>query len=139
MMPPAVFAYFRVLPGVIPLCGGLQIKDMAVKATGAYRHCRPCAGDGRHTTYAESEAESESERWNGSFRRTALGREVEERLRAIAGADVTPSMSGRMEDVAVEMEEEQYREWVAQVEPGVLITLFSLPYGKNDLRRIRFR
>ncbi|CAA6659341.1 unnamed protein product [Spirodela intermedia] len=113
-----------------------QIKDMAVKATGAYRHCRPCAGDGRHTSYAESEAASESERWNGSCRRTVLGREVEERLRAISGADVTPSMSGRMEDLAMEMEE--YREWVAQVEPGVLITLFSLPYGKNDLRRIRF-
>ena len=45
------------------------------------------------------------------------------------------SFSDRLEDVV----EEQYGEWVAQVEPGVLITLFSLPYGKNDLRRIRFR
>ncbi|CAA6674514.1 unnamed protein product [Spirodela intermedia] len=113
------------------LAGGPSTRQ-AIKALTS----QACAGDGRHTSYAESEAASESERWNGSCRRTVLGREVEERLRAISGADVTPSMSGRMEDLAMEMEE--YREWVAQVEPGVLITLFSLPYGKNDLRRIRF-
>jgi len=31
------------------------------------------------------------------------------------------------------------REWVAQVEPGVLITFVSLAQGGNDLKRIRFR
>jgi hypothetical protein len=31
------------------------------------------------------------------------------------------------------------KEWVAQVEPGVLITFVSLPQGGNDLKRIRFR
>lgn len=29
-------------------------------------------------------------------------------------------------------------EWVAQVEPGVMITLVALPGGSNDLKRIRF-
>ena len=31
------------------------------------------------------------------------------------------------------------KEWVAQVEPGVLITFVSLAQGGNDLKRIRFR
>ena len=30
-------------------------------------------------------------------------------------------------------------EWVVQDEPGVYITLSSLPGGSNELRRIRFR
>ncbi|KAF2304078.1 hypothetical protein GH714_026908 [Hevea brasiliensis] len=30
------------------------------------------------------------------------------------------------------------KEWVAQVEPGVLITFVYLPRGGNDLKRIRF-
>jgi hypothetical protein len=37
------------------------------------------------------------------------------------------------------MEEDEPKEWVAQVEPGVLITFVSLPDGGNDLKRIRFR
>jgi len=37
------------------------------------------------------------------------------------------------------LEEEEGKEWVAQVEPGVLITFVSLPRGGNDLKRIRFR
>ncbi|KAJ0007150.1 hypothetical protein Pint_29055 [Pistacia integerrima] len=36
------------------------------------------------------------------------------------------------------MEEDEPKEWVAQVEPGVLITFVSLPQGGNDLKRIRF-
>jgi hypothetical protein len=35
--------------------------------------------------------------------------------------------------------EDNAKEWVAQVEPGVLITFVSLPHGGNDLKRIRFR
>ncbi|KAH7565556.1 hypothetical protein JRO89_XS09G0226700 [Xanthoceras sorbifolium] len=36
------------------------------------------------------------------------------------------------------MEEDEPKEWIAQVEPGVLITFVSLPQGGNDLKRIRF-
>ena len=36
-------------------------------------------------------------------------------------------------------DEEEPKEWVAQVEPGVLITFVSLPRGGNHLKRIRFR
>ncbi|KAL6008570.1 hypothetical protein ACLOJK_034083 [Asimina triloba] len=40
-------------------------------------------------------------------------------------------------EVVVEVEEEA-KEWIAQVEPGVQITFLSLPQGGNDLKRIRF-
>ncbi|XP_002984996.2 protein Brevis radix-like 1 [Selaginella moellendorffii] len=34
--------------------------------------------------------------------------------------------------------EETSQEWVAQVEPGVLITFIAMPNGENELKRIRF-
>lgn len=37
------------------------------------------------------------------------------------------------------VEDDEPKEWEAQVEPGVLITFVSLPQGGNDLKRIRFR
>ncbi|XP_051151703.1 protein Brevis radix-like 1 [Andrographis paniculata] len=38
----------------------------------------------------------------------------------------------------VTLEEDESKEWTAQVEPGVQITFVSLPRGGNDLKRIRF-
>ncbi|XP_052209518.1 protein BREVIS RADIX-like isoform X2 [Diospyros lotus] len=35
-------------------------------------------------------------------------------------------------------DQDEPKEWVAQVEPGVQITFVSLPHGGNDLKRIRF-
>lgn len=49
------------------------------------------------------------------------------------------SMRRRPEPAIVFVEESEPKEWVAQVEPGVLITFVSLPRGGNDLKRIRFR
>ncbi|KAF8401056.1 hypothetical protein HHK36_014359 [Tetracentron sinense] len=127
-----------------------QIKDMALKASGAYRHCKPCSGTSGHhqrQNYPESEAASASERFHGSYRRTGSssstprlwGKEMEARLKGLSSGEGTPpSMSGRAESV-VFMEEEEPKEWVAQVEPGVLITFVSLLQGGNDLKRIRFR
>lgn len=67
------------------------------------------------------------------------GKEMESRLKALSSAEGTPtSVSGRTESV-VFMEEDEPKEWVAQVEPGVLITFVSLPDGGNNLKRIRFR
>ncbi|KAK9144156.1 hypothetical protein Sjap_004059 [Stephania japonica] len=48
-----------------------------------------------------------------------------------------PSVSTRSCDVVLEDEDEP-KEWMAQVEPGVQITFVSLPQGGNDLKRIRF-
>ena len=64
---------------------------------------------------------------------------MEARLKGLSSGEGTPaSVSGRSESVAF-MEEDEPKEWVAQVEPGVLITFVSLPQGGNDLKRIRFR
>jgi hypothetical protein len=38
-----------------------------------------------------------------------------------------------------EVEEEESKEWISQVEPGVLINLVSVKGGGNELKRIRFR
>ncbi|PNT55051.1 hypothetical protein POPTR_001G170800v4 [Populus trichocarpa] len=126
-----------------------QIKDMAVKASGAYRNCKPCSGSSNNNSnrnYAESDAASDSARFHCSYRRTGSsnstprmwGKEMEARLKGLSGGEGTPaSVSGRTESVAF-MEEDEPKEWVAQVEPGVLIAFHSLPDGGNDLKRIRF-
>ncbi|GFQ00605.1 protein brevis radix-like 3 [Phtheirospermum japonicum] len=124
-----------------------QIKDMAVKASGAYKNCRPCSGSsGRDQgrAYADSDVGSVSERYYGSYRRAGSsnstprlrGKELEAKLKAFSSGLTTPaSVSGRTESVLF-MEEDEPKEWVAQVEPGVLITFVSLPQGGNDLKRI---
>ncbi|XP_050234978.1 protein Brevis radix-like 2 [Mercurialis annua] len=126
-----------------------QIKDMAIKASGAYKNCKPCSGSSNSNhngNYAESDATSESARFHCSYRRAGSssstprlwGKEMEARLKGLSSGEGTPaSVSGRTESV-VFMEEDESKEWVAQVEPGVLITFVSLPQGGNDLKRIRF-
>ncbi|KAL3825353.1 hypothetical protein ACJIZ3_021382 [Penstemon smallii] len=135
-----------------------QIKDMALKASGAYRHCTPCAAEpaaaqhqrngslGGGGSEADSVAPSEKFRW--SYRRTGSSssgstagrKELEARLKVISSGERTPaiSASGRRVDPVVFVEESEPKEWVAQIEPGVLITFVSLPRGGNDLKRIRF-
>lgn len=123
---------------------------MAIKASGAYKNCKPCSGSSDRNNgrdYADSEAGSVSGRYHFSYRRTGSsnsnpghwGREAEARLKALSSGETTPaSVSGRTESVVL-TEEDEPKEWVAQVEPGVLITFVSLPDGGNDLKRIRFR
>lgn len=148
----SVFFYFRYLNDLgietRQLC--FQIKDMAVKASGAYKHCKPCSGssnNNQNRNYADSETGSASERFHCSYRRTGSanstprvwGKEMEARLKGLSSGEGTPaSVSGRTESV-VFMDDDEPKEWVAQVEPGVLITFVSLPQGGNDLKRIRFR
>jgi hypothetical protein len=128
-----------------------QIKDMAVKASGAYKNCKPCSGSSngnKNKKYADSDMGSDSARFNWAYRRTGSasstprmwGKEMEARLKGISSGEGTPtSVSGRTESVVFMEEEDEPKEWVAQVEPGVLITFVSLPQGGNDLKRIRFR
>ncbi|MED6193002.1 Protein Brevis radix-like 4, variant 2 [Stylosanthes scabra] len=128
-----------------------QIKDMALKASGAYKHCAPCTAAGpagRHMrSNGESSPETESDRFRWSYRRTGSstrgwGKEMEARLKGISSSsgEGTPnSASGRrLDPVVLFVEENEPKEWVANVEPGVLITFVSLPRGGNDLKRIRF-
>ncbi|KVH92956.1 Brevis radix-like domain-containing protein [Cynara cardunculus var. scolymus] len=125
-----------------------QIKDMAIKASGAYKNCKPCSGSSNHNPtnggYADSEAGSGSDRFHCGYQRTCnstprvWGKEMEARLKGLSSGGSTPaSYSDRIESVKF-MEEDELKEWVAQVEPGVLITFHSLPQGGNDLKRIRF-
>ncbi|KAL0908370.1 hypothetical protein M5K25_022860 [Dendrobium thyrsiflorum] len=122
-----------------------QIKDMALKASGAYRHCKPCAGSTPGRRYEDSSVSaSGSERFLYSYRRAcAGGRSCGSTpvFRGLSSDEGTPLERGRTQlaaAVAASFMEEEPREWVAQVEPGVLITFLSLPLGGNDLKRIRF-
>ncbi|KAL0337236.1 UNVERIFIED_CONTAM: protein Brevis radix-like 4 [Sesamum calycinum] len=133
-----------------------MIKDMALKASGAYRHCAPCANQpaaqqrsSGSDDVGESDAALALDKFRWSYRRTGSSssnssstagrRELEARLKGISSGEGTPaSASGRRVDPVVFVEESEPKEWVAQVEPGVLITFVSLPRGGNDLKRIRF-
>ncbi|KAM0026657.1 putative brevis radix (BRX) domain, protein BREVIS RADIX [Helianthus debilis subsp. tardiflorus] len=123
-----------------------QIKDMAIK-------CNPCNGAAMTTPQQQLQKRNgdvESERFRWSYRRSGSknsssgrvwGKEMEARLKGISmgGGDVLcTSASGRRQVPVVLEEEKEPKEWVAQVEPGVLITFVSLPRGGNDLKRIRF-
>lgn len=139
-----------------------QIKGIALKASGAYK-CSPCShpGQGQPGIGPLHQSEPGPEKFKPAwpYRRTASvnsssssstprwGKEMEARLKGlsvgtVAGEVATPALSasasGRRPDPVVLMEESEPKEWVAQVEPGVLITFVSLPRGGNDLKRIRF-
>ncbi|XP_057969233.1 protein Brevis radix-like 4 [Malania oleifera] len=140
-----------------------QIKDMALKASGAYRHCAPCTGSSgrvqqkeyaglgsassgrvQHKEYAglgsvSSGSDWTSERFRWSYRRTGSSNSAATaRLKGLSSGEGTPSSASSRRDPIVFVEENEPKEWVAQVEPGVLITFVSLPGGGNDLKRIRF-
>lgn len=123
---------------------------MAVKASGAYKHCKPCSGgsnNNKNHNYANSDTGPVPESLHCAYRRAGSSNSTrmlrgKEMGLAIKGGCLsdggTPaSVSGRSDSV-VFMEDDE-PEWVAQVEPGVLITFVSLPQGGNDLKRIRFR
>ncbi|KAJ0264017.1 Protein Brevis radix-like 2 [Hirschfeldia incana] len=128
-----------------------QIKDMAVKASGAYKSCKPCSGSSNRNNHRDSDAAaSASGRFHYAYKRPGrsgsstpkiLGKEMESRLKGLLSGEGTPeSLSGRTESTVFleEEDDDEPKEWVAQVEPGVLITFVSLPEGGNDLKRIRF-
>lgn len=52
---------------------------------------------------------------------------------------VHPETTGRSKTRAAKSEPTHGDEWVEQDEPGVYITLISLPGGAKDLKRVRFR
>ncbi|XP_056842894.1 protein Brevis radix-like 2 [Raphanus sativus] len=126
-----------------------QLKDLAVKASGSYKSCKPCSGSSSNRNHhrGSDAAASPSGRFHYAYNRPGrsgsstpkiLGKEMESRLKGLLSGEGTPesSISGRTESTL--FMEEELKEWVAQVEPGVLITFVSLPEGGNDLKRIRF-
>ncbi|KAL9224676.1 hypothetical protein vseg_000688 [Gypsophila vaccaria] len=141
-----------------------QIKGIALKASGAYKcNNNPSnpspgsVGPGHLKTHADPEPDSNptpTTKTPWTYRRTASqnssssttprwGKELEARLKGLSmGSDSTVTLSAsascRRVDPVVLIEENEPKEWVAQVEPGVLIDFVSLPRGGNDLKRIRF-
>ncbi|GAB2273306.1 hypothetical protein Dimus_008105 [Dionaea muscipula] len=132
-----------------------QIKDMALKFSGAYRQCKPCTSspdfrkgqrpvpdfdttsEGVRYSYMQAGSSSSTPAWD--FTSSGLnrgGRQVS-RFAGEYNGDQTPGGQESFCDVVVEDDDES-KEWMAQVEPGVHITFVSLPNGGNDLKRIRF-
>ncbi|GAV85821.1 BRX domain-containing protein/BRX_N domain-containing protein [Cephalotus follicularis] len=131
-----------------------QIKDIALKFSGPYRQCKPCTGSSSykkgHRPYPDFDAASEgvpypylgggssssTPAWDftGAAHHPATG--SDSRFTGVYGGD-RESISAQSCDVVLE-DDDQPKEWMAQVEPGVHITFVSLPNGGNDLKRIRF-
>ncbi|CAO2819726.1 unnamed protein product [Amaranthus hypochondriacus] len=135
-----------------------QIKDMALKFSGAYKQCKPCTSSGDfkkgERSYVDYDSASEGGRYSymqpGSTSSTPawdFGSSTHHRgVRSYSrftgggyGSDRTAigRDSIAASDLVIEDENEP-KEWMAQVEPGVHITFVSLPNGGNDLKRIRF-
>ncbi|XP_014507931.1 protein BREVIS RADIX [Vigna radiata var. radiata] len=133
-----------------------QIKDMALKFSGAYKQCKPCTGSSSykkgHRPYPDFDTISEgvpypyiggassssTPAWDFTTSHYPGGRS-DPRFAGAFGGDRTPRGrdSASVCDVVLEDEDEP-KEWMAVVEPGVHITFVSLPNGGNDLKRIRF-
>lgn len=133
-----------------------QLKDIALKFSGSNRQCKPGTGTGIYKAgqqpYPEFDTISESVPYSyfqaGSSSSTpawdfsSTGHRAtrpDSRFSGVLTGDQNPA--GR-ESISAQSdvmpEDDQPREWMAQVEPGVHITFVSLPSGGNDLKRIRF-
>ncbi|KAL6979971.1 hypothetical protein U1Q18_021622 [Sarracenia purpurea var. burkii] len=127
------------------------IKDMALKMSGTYRQCkkgqRPfpdfdTISEGVPYPYCQPGSSSSTPAWDFTSTGHQLTGGPDSRFNRAVSGDRTPggldSISARFGEVVLE-EEDEPKEWMAQVEPGVQITFVSLPNGGNDLKRIRFR
>ena len=128
---------------------GLQCKGGASSSSAAYRHksryhhhhgggggaCTDVEDDvgsdgGSHYAYLGAASSSSTPAWDFTSIRPEGGT-AKWNAAAAAAHD---------EDVVVEENSREAKEWTALVEPGVQITFVSLPGGTgNDLKRIRFR
>ncbi|KAE8100366.1 hypothetical protein FH972_018273 [Carpinus fangiana] len=140
----------------------VQIKDMALKFSlkfsGAYRQCKPCTGsssykkgqrpypdfdaisEGVPYPYLGGASSSSTPAWDFTSGSHHPAARSDSRFTGVLIGEQTPggaSVSAQSCDVVLE-DEEEAKEWMAQVEPGVHITFVSLPNGGNDLKRIRF-
>ncbi|XP_030535449.1 protein BREVIS RADIX isoform X1 [Rhodamnia argentea] len=134
-----------------------QIKDMALKFSGAYRQCKPCTGspsykkgdrrfsdfdtvsEGVPYPFMGAGSSSSTPAWDFTGPGRHPTSRMDSRIPVGFGGDRTPGgASVSAQSIDVVLEEEESKEWMAQVEPGVHITFESLPNGGNDLKRIRF-
>lgn len=106
---------------------------MAVKFSGAYKQCKPCTGSpsykhGHGTYHPDIDTVSEGVPY------PYIGSSASTPAWDFTGGGPRFTTASRA-DTAVD---DESKEWVAQVEPGVHITFMSLSNGGNDLKRIRF-
>jgi len=129
----------------------MQIKDMASKFSGSHKQSKPTPGSSSSNLrkFPDFDTASESVPYpypGGSTSSTPAwdlprssyhqsGR-PDSRFTSMYGGE-RESISAQSCDVV--LEDDEPKEWMAQVEPGVHITFVSLPSGGNDLKRIRFR
>ncbi|XP_021903082.1 protein BREVIS RADIX isoform X2 [Carica papaya] len=130
-----------------------QIKDMALKFSGAYRQCKPCTGSSSYkkgqrpypdfdtasegVPYPYFASSSSTPAWDFTSSAHHPPGRSDSRFTGVFNGDRTPGGGTESCDVVLD-DEDQPKEWMAQVEPGVHITFISLPNGGNDLKRIRF-
>lgn len=131
-----------------------QIKDMALKVSGTSKQGKvstprgykrgqwPYAdfdaiSEGVSYTHMQPGSSSSTPAWD--FTRTGARKDL--KMAGLFGGNMSPgrldSISSRPSEVEAEDENEP-KEWMAQVEPGVHITFVTLPNGGNDMKRIRF-
>ncbi|CAI9759511.1 unnamed protein product [Fraxinus pennsylvanica] len=95
--------------------------------------------EGPYSSYMQPGSSSSTPAWDFTSTGHHASRSDSRFSRPYAG-DQTPdareSISTKYGEVVLENDEA--KEWMAQVEPGVQITFVSLPRGGNDLKRIRF-
>ncbi|KAJ7563832.1 hypothetical protein O6H91_03G127600 [Diphasiastrum complanatum] len=148
-----------------------QLKDMVLKASVAYRQCKPGSAaifDDDPPSFDEFITPSSSsseignsksgkrEYWPGLTRSisrkdagsSSVKSQESDRLQVKsphARIPKSPASSAHLrignQQLGSEkslVKDEVGQEWVAQVEPGVLITFVTLPNGGNELKRIRF-
>ncbi|KAL9177338.1 hypothetical protein ABFS82_01G052600 [Erythranthe guttata] len=125
-----------------------QIKDMALKVSG--KSAKPSQpevsfkrggqrgypdfdtiSEGVPYPFIQPGSSSSTPAWD--FTNTGRSARPDSRFNAFGGGGGSAQNGG----VVLEDEDES-KEWMAQVEPGVQITFVSLPRGGNDLKRIRF-
>ncbi|XP_057478087.1 protein Brevis radix-like 1 [Actinidia eriantha] len=132
-----------------------QIKDMALKMSGSSKQCKPsprsssykkgsrafpdfdAISEGVPYPFLQPGSSSSTPAWDFTGHHLTSG--SDSRFTRGFGGDQTPG--GRESISATEVvleDEDEPKEWMAQVEPGVQITFVSLPHGGNDLKRIRF-
>ncbi|GMH09157.1 hypothetical protein Nepgr_010997 [Nepenthes gracilis] len=139
-------------------CQYVQIKDMALKFSVAHRQCKPCtsssgfkkeqpfpdfdtASEGAWYSYMQAGSSRSTPAWD--FTNTGLNggvRSDSQFADAFSGGRTLgerESVSAQSCDMVLE-DDDDPKEWMALVEPGVKITFVSLPNGGNDLKRIRF-
>lgn len=129
---------------------------MALKFSGAYKQCKPCTGSSNYKKgtprpypdfdtasegipYPYAASSSSTPAWDFTSNHQLGARSDSRFTRAYGGGDRTPGGASYAQSCDVVLDEDEPKEWMAQVEPGVHITFVSLPNGGNDLKRIRFR